>query len=97
MIERRLNGLEPDDRIFSYKGRKWYDYTIASKLREACEKADIPYGDKNFDKKGNRIGIAFHYFRHHADSRIMPTPLRVFPHAAVIPAFFSALPLVNAA
>jgi len=38
-----------------------------------------------------------HTLRHHADSLIMPTPLRVFPHPAVIPALFSILPLVNAA
>jgi len=47
--------------------------------------------------KKTGLKISCHNLRHHADSRIMPTPLRVFPHPAVISAFFSALPLVNAA
>jgi len=38
-----------------------------------------------------------HTLRHHADSRIMPTPLDCFSHIAVIPIFFFSIPLVNSA
>ena len=41
--------------------------------------------------------VSAHTFRHNADSRIMPIPLRVFLHLFVIPTFYFSLPLVNAA
>ncbi|PQP35219.1 hypothetical protein C6A37_03650 [Desulfobacteraceae bacterium SEEP-SAG9] len=63
ILEKRMRGLEPDDRIFTINGGKWYSQTIGEKLRAACKKAEIPYGDKNFDKKGNRVGVVFHCFR----------------------------------
>jgi len=70
----------------SYKGKASLRYeTVRAIYNKAREKVGI------------KRGAGLHTLRHHADSRIMPTPLRVFPHPAVIPAIFSALPLVNAA
>ena len=47
--------------------------------------------------KKTRINVSCHRLRHHADSRIMPTPLDCFSHLAVIPIFFFSIPLVNSA
>ena len=44
-----------------------------------------------------RLKVSSHQLRHHADSRIMPTPFAMFSHSAVIPAFFFLLLLVNSA
>ena len=36
----------------------------AVKMRFACSRAKISYGDKILNKKGERIGIVFHCLRH---------------------------------
>ncbi|MFC1815980.1 integron integrase [Thermodesulfobacteriota bacterium] len=52
---------------------------------------------KTVRRAGLTKRVTSHTFRHHADSRIMPTLFVVFFHPAVIPAFFFFLPLVNSA
>jgi len=53
--------------------------------------------EKARKKAGITNGAGTHTLRHHADSRIMPTPLDYFSHLAVIPIFFFSIPLVNSA
>jgi len=69
VIQRRMVGLDVEDCIFTNEGRKYYVVIIADKLKAACKKADIPYGDKTFNKKGERIGIVFHCFRNSRTSK----------------------------
>jgi integrase len=64
VLQHRLKDLNPGDFIFTQKGKKWTADKIAIYIKEACEKAKIPYGDKVLNKKGERIGIVFHCFRH---------------------------------
>jgi integrase len=69
ILERRIEGPGPEDPVFTFNGQKWYTNTLLKKLKDACEKAGIAYGDKTFDKKGNRVGIVFHCFRHSRTSK----------------------------
>ena len=68
MLERRVKGLKDEDHVFTYqaRGRKelWNAQKIAYRLEKACRGAKIPYADKVFNQKGERIGIVFHCFRH---------------------------------
>jgi integrase len=64
VLQRRLKGLGPDDLIFTKGGRKWSRNKIALEMAELCKKAEIAYGDNALNKKGERIGIVFHCFRH---------------------------------
>jgi integrase len=64
ILERRLEGLSGDDLVFTNQGQKFYPVLIRLRLRSCCEKAKVPYGDKLLNKKGERIGIVFHCFRH---------------------------------
>jgi integrase len=64
ILKRKLEGLSPDDLVFTKKGRKWTGNKIALDLAAVCEKATIPYGDKALNAKGERIGIVYHCFRH---------------------------------
>jgi integrase len=62
---RRMEGLELDDPVFTQEnGKKWYYSRIEAKFKTLCEKAKVPYGDKNLNAKGERIGIVFHCLRH---------------------------------
>jgi integrase len=64
ILERRLEGLSGDDLVFTNQGQKFYPVLIRLRLQSCCEKAKVPYGDKLLNKKGERIGIVFHCFRH---------------------------------
>jgi len=59
--------------------------SVQAALRSALKSAGI-------NKKAT-----VHTLRHHADSRIMPTPLDCFSHLVVIPIFLFSMPLVNSA
>jgi integrase len=59
-----MKGLEPDDRVFTNKGKNFSNGVVRWQLKGCCEKAKIPYGDRLFNKKGERVGIVFHCFRH---------------------------------
>ncbi len=65
VMERRLKGLKADDRVFSTtRGLPFTNYSSTDKMRWTCKKAGIPYGDKTFNKKGEKVGIVFHCLRH---------------------------------
>ncbi|MBW2470338.1 MAG: site-specific integrase, partial [Deltaproteobacteria bacterium] len=64
VLQRRLKGLDTDDLVFTKEGRKWSRNKIALEMAELCKKAEIPYGDNVLNKRGERIGIVFHCFRH---------------------------------
>jgi hypothetical protein len=53
--------------------------------------------EKARKKAGVKAGAGIHTMRHHADSRIMPTPFSLFSHPTVIPMFFFSITLVNSA
>jgi integrase len=64
VLQRRLEGLEPDDYVFSVNGRKTSKGNVAGYFKRACNSAGVIHGDKVRDQKGNRIGIVFHCLRH---------------------------------
>ena len=65
VLKRRLEGLDPEDRVFTRKkGRTWTASQINKKFQLACERAELLYGDKLFNDKGERIGLVFHCLRH---------------------------------
>jgi len=61
---RRMVGLKPDDLVFTEDDYQYYVSFVANRLRAACKKAGVIYGDKVFNKKGERVGIVFHCLRH---------------------------------
>jgi integrase len=64
-----MKGLKPDDYVFTNNGKRFYNELIRYKMKTACEKAKIPYGDKVFDSKGARVGLVFHCLRHTRTTR----------------------------
>lgn len=69
VLVRRLEGLGPDDYVFTNKGEKWTSPNVTHWMKAVCEKAGITYGDKALNKKGERIGIVFHCLRHTRTSK----------------------------
>ena len=80
----------PETYLFpsSYKHKKHQPLSYES-VRCIYEKAR--------KKAGVKDGAGIHTMRHHADFRIMPTPLDCFSQEAVILIFFFSIPLVNSA
>jgi integrase len=64
VLRQRMEGLDPEDLIFTRKGRKYADSPVATRMKTVCKRAGIPYGDKLLNKKGERVGIVFHCLRH---------------------------------
>jgi integrase len=68
VLERRLEGLESEDRVFTYtKGgrvRRYNPNKISLAFMRLGQEIGILYGDKLLNEKGERIGIVFHCFRH---------------------------------
>ena len=64
VLRRRLQGLDPEDLVFTNNGKKYWTSAFAERMQAACKEAEIPYGDKVFNVKGERVGIVFHCFRH---------------------------------
>jgi len=69
VLKRRLEDPGPDNRVFWDRNRKgekqtFYKSRVTGKFKAVCKKAGIPYGDKLVDKKGNRLGVVMHSFRH---------------------------------
>jgi len=67
VLERRLEGLGPDDLVFTDRGNPWYNALVRNRMVTYCKKADVLYGDKiEMDNQGRpyRPGIVFHCFRH---------------------------------
>ncbi len=69
VLNRRLKGLDPDDYVFTNKGKRYYRVLISITMKAVCEKAGVIYGDKPVNNKGERIGIVFHCLRHTRTSR----------------------------
>jgi integrase len=70
MLQRRLEGLNPNDRVFTREdGKHFTTNSFSDRMRTLCRQLDIPYGDKLLDKRGNRIGIVFHCLRHTRTSK----------------------------
>ncbi|MGD8740355.1 MAG: tyrosine-type recombinase/integrase, partial [Desulfobacterales bacterium] len=64
VLARRIKGKGPDDSVFTRSnGNPWKVYDIDYRLEVACKKGSVPYGDKVFNAKGEKIGIVFHCFR----------------------------------
>ena len=64
VLQRRVKGLDPDDYVFTNKGKKYYKELVTIQTKTVCDKAGVIYGDKPKNKKGERIGIVFHCLRH---------------------------------
>ncbi len=65
VLQRRLKGLESEDYVFTAENKRpWTTTQISKRFQYACKRAEIPYGDKLLNEKGERIGIVFHCLRH---------------------------------
>jgi len=64
ILERRLDGLDEEDRLFTLNGKVITGQAVTRNLQPACEAAEVPYGDKTYDSRGQKIGIVFHCLRH---------------------------------
>ncbi len=65
MFERRMEGLQPTDRIFTREdGKPLNSVSVSDRMRSLCQQVNIPYGDKLLDEEGYRVGIVFHGLRH---------------------------------
>jgi integrase len=64
VLRRRIEGLDSEDRVFTTGGKIYYRLLVRAKIKAACKRAGIIYGDKQLNKKGERIGIVFHCLRH---------------------------------
>jgi integrase len=69
VLKRRLEGLNPDDYIFTEDGRKYDRYVVRNRMISTCNRAGVVYGDKPVNKKGERLGIVFHSLRHSRTSK----------------------------
>jgi integrase len=69
ILERRLVGLGPEDRVFTDKGRRLSKFNVSDKMEALCTKAGVPYGDKLLNAKGEKAGIVFHSLRHTRTSK----------------------------
>ena len=58
-----MRGLNKDDLIFARtSGGRLTTDDIARYMKAACKNADVPYGDKLLNGKGERVGVVFHCF-----------------------------------
>lgn len=70
MLVRRLQGLGPDDYVFTRKNGKPFNSTyVADMMRALCKRLGVPHGDKTLDKDGKRVGVVFHCLRHSRTSK----------------------------
>jgi integrase len=70
VLERRTQGLGPDDLVFTEDGKPYHGKsTISNRMKTTCKAAKIPHGDKALNAKGEKIGLVFHCFRHTRVSR----------------------------
>jgi integrase len=74
MLERRLQGLDADDYVFTYTGysehpKPFTVVAISIKFKQVCKQAGIAHGDKLVNDKGERIGVVFHCLRHTRTTR----------------------------
>jgi len=65
MLERRMEGLGPNDLIFTREdGKPFNANSVSDRMRTLCKRVGIPYGDKLLDEDGYRIGVVYHCLRH---------------------------------
>ena len=64
VLVRRINGLEPDDYVFTDHGTRYNSKVVSRRMSSVCKAAEVLHGDKTVDAKGNRIGAVFHCLRH---------------------------------
>jgi integrase len=66
ILIRRMQGLAPDDYVFTNGvGKSYCRKEAISRLMESvCKRAGVKYGDKTVDRHGRREGIVFHSLRH---------------------------------
>ncbi len=65
VLQGRIKGLGAEDYVFTNGGYgNYYSELITTQMKAVCKRADVPYGDKLFNDKGERIGIVFHCLRH---------------------------------
>jgi integrase len=65
MLEKRIEGLHPEDHLFLTDNAQPFSNTLVSEIfKRVCARAEIIHGDNVFDEQGNRVGIVFHGLRH---------------------------------
>jgi integrase len=64
VLQRRIKDLNPDEYVFTNKGKRYYKELITIQMKTTCDRAGVIYGDKPVNKQGERIGIVFHCLRH---------------------------------
>jgi integrase len=69
VLKRRMQSLAADEYVFTNDQAKLTSTRITSWMKPLCIKAEIAYGDKLLNKKGERIGIVFHCLRHTRTTR----------------------------
>jgi integrase len=70
VLQRRLQGLGPDDHVFTTTdGGLFSTIMICDRMAAACKRTGIPYGDTALNAKGERIGVVFHCLRHTRTTR----------------------------
>jgi integrase len=69
VLQRRLQGLGPDDHVFTLGGKRATYPAIRGRFLGVCVRAGVTHGDKAKNAKGERSGIVFHCFRHTRISR----------------------------
>jgi integrase len=69
VFQRRIKDLDPDDYVFTEDRKKYQRHMVTTRMISTCNRAEIVYGDKPVNKKGERIGIVFHSLRHSRTSK----------------------------
>ncbi len=64
ILEKHLDGLGPEDYVFTDELGKYTNVRISHKMEHLCERAGVQHGDNLLNKKGERVGIVFHCLRH---------------------------------
>jgi integrase len=69
VLQRRLKDIADEDYVFTDGQARFISTKVTRWMESLCEKAEIPYGDKLLNKKGERIGVVFHCLRHTRTTR----------------------------
>jgi integrase len=69
ILERRLEDLGAEDFVFATGEGPYSPHMVCLRMEAACKAAEIPYGDKFLNVKGERTGIVFHCLRHTRTTR----------------------------
>ncbi len=64
ILQRRLEGLEPEAYVFTHDGHKYTNMAVSARMQRLCKRAKVEHGDKLTKGKGERAGIVFHCLRH---------------------------------